>query len=170
MQAHLITTDDVSALSRGMSVHVDDGKVEVYLTEAENMDVKPALGDALFLDVRDNPGKYELLLEGGTYETGCGEKRLFSGLKVALAYYAYARIVKNGDGNVTRYGFVNKENEYGSHPEYKERLMAYNDAFDVAARYMKECLDYLNENKKSFPTFRRGKVRTNGTNYKVMGE
>ena len=29
--------------------------------------------------------------------------------------------------------------------------MAYNDAFSVADRYMKECVRYLNDNKKDFP-------------------
>lgn len=28
--------------------------------------------------------------------------------------------------------------------------MAYNDAFSVADRYMKECVRYLNDNKKTF--------------------
>ena len=36
MQQYLITTDEVSALSRGMSVHLDPDKIETYIRESEN--------------------------------------------------------------------------------------------------------------------------------------
>ena len=87
MQQYLITTDEVSALSRGMSVHLDPDKIETYIRESENIYIKSALGDELFLDVKTNPDKYALLLDGGTYETKCKEKKLFTGLRIALAYY-----------------------------------------------------------------------------------
>lgn len=167
---YLITTDEVGTLTRGMSVYVDKEKIEAYISEAENMDIRPALGDALFLDIKAEQDKYQLLLVGGEYETKCGDKKLLVGLKSALAYYSYARLVKNGDGYVTRFGFLNKENEYSGRPEFKEKLQAYNDAFDVASRYMKECVDYLNENRDRFPLFRKGKIKTNGTTYKIIGE
>ena len=35
MQQYLITTDEVSALSRGMSVHLDPDKIETYIRESE---------------------------------------------------------------------------------------------------------------------------------------
>ena len=62
MQQYLITTDEVSALSRGMSVHLDPDKIETYIRESENIYIKSALGDELFLDVKTNPDKYALLL------------------------------------------------------------------------------------------------------------
>lgn len=105
MQKYLVTTDEVAGLSRGMSTHIEENKVEIYIRESENIDIKAALGDALFLDIKENPLKYEFLLNGGRYELKNGDVRLFAGIKTALAYYTYARIVKNGDGNVTRFGF-----------------------------------------------------------------
>ena len=57
MQQYLITTDEVSALSRGMSVHLDPDKIETYIRESENIYIKSALGDELFLDVKKNPEK-----------------------------------------------------------------------------------------------------------------
>lgn len=170
MQTYLITPEEVSGLTRGMSVHVEDDKIEAYIRESENMDIKPVLGDALFLDIKANPDKYHLLLSGGEYVAKCGEKRLLVGLESALAYYSYARLVKNGDGNVTRYGYVNKEYEYSNRPEFKEKLQAYNDAFSIAASYMKECVEYLSENRDAFPLFRKGKIRANGTTFKIIGE
>lgn len=79
--------------------------------------------------------------------------------------------MKNGDGNVTRFGFVNKDNEYSSRSDFKEKLMAYNDAFSVADRYMKECVRYLNDNKKDFPLYRgSGGINANRVTFRVLGE
>lgn len=94
MKQYLITTEEVSKLSRDMSIHLDNSKIETYIRESENIDIKSALGDALFLDIKDHPEKYDILLNGGEYQSECSNKRSFVGLKSALAYYAYARIVK----------------------------------------------------------------------------
>lgn len=171
MQQYLITTHDVSSLSRGMSVHVDEDKIETYIRESESIDIKSALGDALYLDVKENPDKYKLLLDGGTYEDKCGEKKIFMGIKTALAYYTYARIVKNGDFNVTRYGLMQKEDEYSSRPDIKEKVMAYNDAFSIADRYLKECVRFLEEKNDDYPLYKgNGKIKANRTVFRILGD
>lgn len=158
-------------MSRGMSVHVDEDKIETYIRESESIDIKSALGDALYLDVKEHPGKYELLLDGGTYEDKRGEKKMLMGIKTALAYYTYARIVKNGDGNVTRYGFVHKEDEYSSLTDIKEKVMAYDDAFSIADRYLKECVMFLEDKKNDYPLYKgNGKIKANRTVYRVLGD
>ena len=171
MQQYLITTLEVADLSRSMSVHVDEDKIDTYIRESESIDIKSALGDALYLDVKENPEKYKLLLDGGTYEDKCGEKKIFMGIKTALAYYTYARIVKNGDGNVTRYGFVHKEDEYSSRPDIKEKVMAYNDAFSIADRYLKECVRFLEEKNDDYPLYKgNGKIKANRTVFRILGD
>lgn len=171
MQQYLITTSEVATLSRGMSVHIDEDKIETYIRESESIDIKSALGDELYLDVKEHSEKYELLLDGGTYEDNRGEKKMFMGIKTALAYYTYARIVKNGDGNVTRYGFVQKENEYSSRPDIKEKVMAYNDAFSIADRYLKECVLFLNEKNDEYPLYKGlGMMKVNRIKSKLIGD
>ena len=158
-------------MSRSMSVHVDENKIDTYIRESESIDIKSALGDALYLDVKENPEKYKLLLDGGIYEDKCGEKKIFMGIKTALAYYTYARIVKNGDGNVTRYGFVHKEDEYSSRPDIKEKVMAYNDAFSIADRYLKECVRFLDDRKEEYPLYKgNGKIKANRTVFRILGD
>lgn len=171
MQQYLITTSEVATLSRGMSVHIDEDKIETYIRESESIDIKSALGDELYLDVKEHSEKYELLLDGGTYEDNRGEKKMFMGIKTALAYYTYARIVKNGDGNVTRYGFVQKEDEYSSRPDIKEKVMAYNDAFSIADRYLKECVLFLNEKNDEYPLYKGlGMMKVNRIKSKLIGD
>lgn len=170
MQQYLITTSDVSALSRDMSRHIDPQKIETYIRESENIDIKSALGDALFLDVKANPEKYSVLLNGGEYEVN-EEKKCFAGLKSSLAYYTCARIIKNGDGNITRFGYVNKDSEYSSRPEFKEKMMAYNDAFSIADRYLKDCVTYLKLNKFLFPLYQKhGEIKANRITFRLIGE
>lgn len=171
MQQYLITPNEVSILARSISNYVDSEKIGTFLRESETIDIKSALGDALYLDVKEHPENYKTLLNGGIYDIGCGDKRSFSGLKTALAYYTYARIVKNGDSNVTRFGFVKKENEYSSHTEFKEKVIAYNDAFSVADMYLKECVRYLDDCKIQFPLYKgNGKMKANRTICRVIGE
>ena len=86
MQQYLITTDEVSKLARTMSVHIDAEKIETYIRESENIDLKLALWDALLLDVKEHQENYDEFLNGGSYDAGYGEKRSFVGLKTALAY------------------------------------------------------------------------------------
>lgn len=170
MRQYLITYDEVPLLARGISIHIEQEKIETYIRESEDIDIKPALGDALFIDIQENPNKYYLLINGGMYEDK-GGKHVMTGLKTALAYYSYARLVKNGDGNVTRYGFVNKEDEYSSRSDSKERVMAYNDAFSIADSYMKECVLYLKSHKSEFPLYKgEGGLKANRTVFRIIGD
>lgn len=170
IQKYLITPAEVRSI-RQISQYVEDKKVETYISESENLDIKPNFGDALFIDIKDHPENYDTLLNGGIYETTCGDKKSFSGLKTALNYYAYARLMKNGDYNVTRFGVVNKQGEWSNPSDYKEKVTAYNDAFSVADSYLKECVVYLNDNKEKFKLYKgKGGVKANRTIYKILGD
>ncbi|MEG0464745.1 hypothetical protein, partial [Bacteroides sp.] len=92
MEIHLITKGDVLSLARPTSVHVDESDVDVFIDETEQLDIIPAIGCDLFLDIQGNLSgpKYETLLMGGVYVGRDGKKHLFKGLKTAMAYYVYA--------------------------------------------------------------------------------
>lgn len=158
-------------MARDMSKHVDEDRINVYIRESEDIDLKSALGDALFLDVKNNTQKYDVLLNGGEYNDRCGNVCAFSGLKRALAYYTYARLVKNADGNLTRFSYVSKDSEYSHAVDFKQKLMAYNDAFNIADRYLKECVRFLEENKKDYPLYKgSGVIKANRTTYRILGD
>ena len=168
MQKYLITHLEVSEYSREISQHVDQKKIEKYIRESELLDIKKTLGDELYLDIKSNQDKYKLLIEGGEYDN-CGHKECFQGLRSALAYYTYARIVKNGDNNVTRFGLVQKDSEYSSGVDFKEKLMAYNDAFSIGDSLLHECIRYLNATKN--PLYKgNGKIKVRRMRCKVIGD
>lgn len=143
---------------------MDEKRVNAFIREAENIDLKPTLG-YLLEEIKQEPSKYTILLEGGEYETECGEKKVLVGLKAALAYYTYSRIIKSGDLNIARFGAVYKEVNESSRPSDKERVIASNDAYAVANRYLQECVEYLgscNCNKRT--------IKSNRIVYKVLGD
>lgn len=148
MNRHLITPSDVLALSRNSSQSINHQDIEVYIEEAEQLDIKTTIGTALYLRLLNDTGDKDAnrkLLYGGTYKSCCGEVSMFAGIRKALAYYVYGRIVKNGGRTSTRFGYVEKQGDFSSRVEYKERLDAANDATLVADSYMKETLNYLEQ-------------------------
>lgn len=50
---------------------------------------------------------------GGVYVGRDGKKHLFKGLKTAMAYYVYARLVKNDGRILSESGFLSHNDEYG---------------------------------------------------------
>lgn len=143
---------------------VDEAKLVAYLTETEQLFVKPALGDALFLDIlKDGYGNpvYKTLLDGGVYSSSCDKTpRLIAGLKVAISYYVYAQNVMSGDFESTRYGMVIKNGEYSDRISSKERSDCYNNAMGVANEYMKQCVKYCKD---------KGLIKSAGKGYSNGG-
>lgn len=167
----ILLQSEVGVYARPVSNHVDTEKINAYIAEAEDMDVRPSLGDALYMDIASDKEKYELLLNGGSYESRCGLTKYFSGLRKAIAYYAFARTVKNIELNVTAFGLSYKEDDYSSRPSLKEKIMAYNDAFSVGDRYMKECVEYLNAKKDMYPLYKGvGNVAATRNKIRIIGE
>lgn len=141
---HIIEAEEINTLARPCTI--DEDAAIRYIEESEMQDIKPIIGDALFYDIIEHKDKYDTLLNGGIYESN-DYKYIFSGLKVALAYYAWARMVKNSVNHLTRFGFVSKNDDNSSSVSWQERQAAYNDAYAVADGYMKECLEYLKAQK-----------------------
>ena len=168
MQPYLITYNEVFELTRKMSVHIEKDKIDSFIREAENMDLKPVMGDPLLIAVRSNPSAYAALLNGGVYITANRKKKAFEGLKSALAYFTYARLVRNNDGNVTRSGFMVKDNEHSTRASEQEKERAWNDVRAIGERYLRECMEFVKVDEQcrsccSEPKRKEGK-------YKVLGD
>jgi hypothetical protein len=179
---HLTTPDNIKKNVRPISAHIDAGKIETYIDEAEQLDIKPRIGDPLYIDLlkwtksEDKtpfPAEYQTLINGGQYETTtCGEteNRLFKGLLAALEYYVYARLVKHSDSNITRFGFVNKEDEHSTRPDLKIKLAEEKDALTVADTYMAGCIQYLKAKAKNIPLFKKPGKAKNRLRISIIGD
>ena len=150
---HIITEEQLRKLGRPIGKNVDSTKLEAFITEAEQLHIKPIIGDTLFLrilteldqgSIRDK--NILLLLDGGNYnskdygKSDSDDIHCFMGLRESLSYYVYAKYVMSGDIESTRFGIGVKENEYSSHVSDKSRSTLYNGIIEIAKGYLDECL------------------------------
>ncbi|MCR5863076.1 hypothetical protein LRS05_13480 [Flavobacterium sp. J372] len=104
----LITRDDIVKY-RQIAKSLNNDKLNESILEAQLLDLKPLLGERLFDNIIALPEDYTELLDGGVY-THDGIEYSNYGLKMALAYFAYARYVMFSHATDTPYAFVEKRN------------------------------------------------------------
>lgn len=137
----LINPDDISLLAR--EIFIDDKKANLAITEAEDIDVRPVLGDALINYIKTHRTDCRDLLDGGTYSDDCG-LHIFGGLKKAIAYYTYSRLIVAGDVEVTRSGIRSRDSEYSHQVDTVERQQVSRECNAIAARIMNDTIGYIN--------------------------
>ena len=161
----IITPQDIITLCRFNDM--DDSDMERFIETAEDIDLKIQLGCDLLDKVRTNPGEYAELLDGGRYEEKDGGLFTFSGLKKALAFYAYSRAAKQGTEILTRTGLVDKTNDYSQKADQKNREIVAKETRDVADYYMREVLQYCKN--KGYISEDAKPIRRKNV-YRVIGE
>lgn len=169
----LITAEEVSALAR--PIYADEEIVSSIIAESEREDIKPRIGDRLYLTlktkgVNELTNEESLLLNGGQWTSSNGDVHYLEGLKTALAYFVYSRIVRDGNIQSTRYGARIKSDENSTSTEDTERQRQYRQAFASADRYLAECLAFINRNSSALGECGRDKkMRSNRTKFRVVG-
>ena len=140
----LIAREDIDRECR--PCNAQDALVDRCIEEAQNLDIIPAIGADWWLRVldRNDDAVATLLWEGGIYRDTCGNAHIFAGLRKALLYYAYGRIVRSSGGVSTRFDFVVKADQYSDSADLQAKVQAYNEAFANADTYKAQCLAYLN--------------------------
>ena len=146
----LLDTEELKELGRPIG-DVRENKLQAYLNEVEQTIVKPAIGDALFLALHNEDiepeSDHDILLNGGEWTgaaCGCADDgvHFFAGLKTAISYFVYAKLLMTGDIESTRYGFVQKEGAYSQSISQQQRVAAYNDAMEVGNAHLRDCVTY----------------------------
>lgn len=167
MREQLITIDDFTRLARPTSIHLDEEEVNAYIRECEDAYVIPAIGYAMFKYVTqeevERPSTLrssfdmDTFLEGGEWtrrEYVCGDYlgdgtlTYCDGLKKALAYFVWAKMLKADGSIITRAGAMRHEEDYSRHVD-DGALSLYNDVYDMAQAYLAGCLLYLRDNTAS---------------------
>lgn len=104
----LITRNDI-ARYRQVSKTPNDAKLNEMILDAQMLDLQPLIGERLYNKILTSPTEYEALLEGGIYEVdGIGYTSY--GLKMVLAYFAYARYMMFSGFIDTPFSVVEKLN------------------------------------------------------------
>lgn len=146
-----------------VAIHArEDAMLQPYILAAQNVDIKPVLGAALWYDLLTNPyGAYnELLLNGGSYIDDNGNTVTFQGIKAALACFAYARYILAKNAVDTPFGMVSKTSEY-SEPVAPEQLVSIaSEKRNEGGVYLRECVRYLDDAALEFPLWKADCART----------
>ena len=140
----LITREDITRECRPTSA--DEALVDRCIEEAQMLDIIPAIGADWWMRIlsREDDAVAQLLWDGGLYQDNDGCSHIFGGLKKALLYYSYARLVRSQGGTSTRFDFVVKADQYSDSADLKAKMQAYNEAFATADGYKAQALTYLN--------------------------
>lgn len=147
---YLITLEEFKNLARPASIHLDESHVMAYVREAEDAYIIPAIGYETVKGIKEAETitpEQDILLNGGEFTTqacGCDDQTLqyCKGLKLTVAYYAYAKMMRADGSIVSRAGFMRHEDDYSRHVD-DTTLKQYNDVMDMAERYLASCLSYM---------------------------
>jgi hypothetical protein len=155
MAALTVTLSDIQtvrpvASNLGTTTGVD--RLSMYVDEARRMDLQPALSAELLAKIDADATTYATLIAGGTYVYDT-ETYTFAGLKKALAYFVYARMIRANSVNVTAFGVVTKTDPNSEVASDKRLVMMASDAYDTGVAYLQDCMDYIG---RLFPTQTKG--------------
>lgn len=167
----LITLQDINALCR--PCYADEEIANAIIAEAMREDVRARIGDALY--IRLITSEYDALteaertlLDGGIWTDSTGNQHLLDGLKTALSYLVYARIVRDGNILPTRYGSRVKNDENSVESENQERQRQYRQVFASADAMLADCIAYINAKSDVLQVQTIGKMKSNRTRLRVF--
>jgi hypothetical protein len=174
MNNQLITFNDIKSSVKSLSEHVKEDRVNNAILEAQQLDLKPRIGEQMYIELLETKATpteaFRALMLGAIYTNPSdGLKYEFAGVKKALSYFAYSRLIKGISSSVASTGFVQKNNDFSQHTQLKEKLAASKDAEITGAAYLQECVDYIKRNPATFPKFEVAAVKRK-TSFKVIGD
>lgn len=154
----LLTVEQFRELARPTSIHLDEEAVQAYIRESEDAYIIPAISYRQFKGAVecenntpwdksfDDTFAPVIFLDGGEWTPEQGEDKGLvqwcSGVRKALAYFVYARM-QRADGNIiSRAGAMRHREDRADHTD-DTKLKQYNDAMDMAEKYLADCVRYL---------------------------
>lgn len=172
----LITLAQFRELSRPTSAHLDEESVNALITECEDTFIIPAIGWGSFKAATDS-GEWanvsdgfnaNILTDGGEWEQiscdGVHISRYCPGLRKALAYFVYAKLLRSDGTILSRAGAMRHNEDYGNHIDTLQKQ--YNDIMDIAESYLSDTLMYL----KAMSSGKINKVRGSRAKVHAIGD
>ena len=150
---------------------------EQYVSEAQQLDVKVWLGDALLNELltqtATDPSTLSAanlaLLNGGSYVYQT-KTYLFQGLKAAIIYYAFARFTSRAPFNYTQAGITVKDTDFSTPASDKAVQRLATENLLIASSIKDEVILYLRRNSKDYPLFRCSNTAGRPRTFFVIGD
>lgn len=158
----LVTAAEMSTMVHEMSTNIESTKITPYIEEAQEFDIKDVLGELLYVDMLANlsAANYVKLLTGGNY-TVSGKVYSFKGLKHAIAYFAFGRMIPFLAFNVTRSGIRTKANrgldgDVSVDAERKELADFSTSCKNKGIALLNDCIRFIERNSSDYPLYSCG--------------
>ena len=157
----LLDKSDLSNF-REVSANITVDKMDIFIREAQTINVKPFLGAQLYLLLLNDytvssksfaTQKYNDLWFGSDYTNSNGVAVRQNGLMSSAVYFTYGRFLLQQNTNVGRYGVgsLNQENTTTSGPSTVRTNTTQANA--VALSYQKDVETFLRDNLTIYPEF-----------------
>jgi len=142
------------------------------IEQAEDFDIKQAIGNVFFTQVDANKSTFDTLLNGGSYNYN-GYTYSFKGLNYAIAFFALSRWTKASNSVATAYGTVTKQSTSSDPIQNSELMIKVNEYKSVGEQYLQECIDFLNLQTDQIYNLYRNSVspqtKTSSFNMQIIG-
>jgi hypothetical protein len=157
---------------------IDDDRINPFIIEAQQNDLRPALNDALYYDLMNNftdeehamYDAYQDLIDGVEY-TYNAQTVYFSGIKPMLAYFTLARFIVSNQVNITRFGVTQKLNTQSEPTSFQMIHAEAKQMKSTAVNYQNELIRFLKTNHTDYPLYNTGGASSNissRTSFKIF--
>jgi hypothetical protein len=153
-----------------LTQNLDDRDIDPVITEAQEFDIKPVIGAAMYHDLLTNPNTvaHQELLDGKTYTpNGATSPIHFSGLKMVLKYYVYARLLVTDGVKSTNSGFVLKQLENSERISGTQRSQMIAQTRSGAKAYEDEMRAFLRNYPNIYPLYCGGPRKNKGHGFRM---
>lgn len=145
-----------------ISINIKSERFKVFVKKAQDLDLKPFLGHALYYDfikyfnddntiIDDAPQVYKDLLNGSEYLDKYGHIVLYEGLTAMLVYFAFARFVEADAVHYTSSGPVTKSHDNGNALDSKDLTKLVQQHRSTANAHANEVEKFLWDNRTLLP-------------------
>ena len=145
-----------------ISANIKPERLKVFITKAQDLDLKPFLGRSLYFDfikhfnedgtIKDDaPQSYKDLLNGSEYLDKRGHIVLYEGLLPTLLYFAFARFIEADAIRYTATGPVQKQTDQSVRLSPAEITKLVQQQRSVANAHANEVDKFLWDHRADFP-------------------
>jgi hypothetical protein len=145
-----------------ISVNIRPERLNAFIRKAQDLDLKPFLGHALYYDFIQNfnddgtlkdttPQPYKDLLNGSEYLDKNGHIVLYEGLLPTLVYFTFARFIEADAVHYTASGPVVKHHDNGDPVAPGDIVKLVQQQRSIANAHANEVEKFLWDNKDDFP-------------------
>lgn len=147
-----------------IAANIKPDRINVFIRKAQELDLKPFLGYALYYDLIKNintdgtikdeaPQHYKDLLNGSEYLDEQGHIVLYQGLQPVLAYFTFARFIEADAVHYTATGPVTKRYDNADALPLKDVTKLVQQQRSTANAYANETERFLIDHHESFPAW-----------------